>query len=76
MALPKYLLADNSNFPEDHFVIHLEFPRFLLNLKDDSIEWLETFSVEDEEEVTKQVAELIDDATRFFDEEMAKFQQE
>jgi len=73
MALPKYLLADNSNYPEDHFVIHLEFPRFLLNLKDDSIEWLEVFSVEDEEEVTKQIAELIDDATRFFDEEMAKY---
>jgi TorA maturation chaperone TorD len=73
MALPKYLLADNSNFPEDHFVIHLEFPRFLLNLKDDSIEWLEDFSVEDQEEVTKQIAELIDDATRFFDEEMAKY---
>ncbi len=74
MNLPKYLLADNSNYPEDHFVIHLEFPRFIINLKDDSIEWLETFSVEDQEEVTKQIAELIDDATRFFDEEMAKYE--
>jgi hypothetical protein len=73
MSLPKYLLADNSNYPEDHYVIHLEFPRFLLNLKDDSIEWLEEFSVEDQEEVTKQIAELIDDATRFFDEEMKKY---
>ena len=74
MNLPKYLLADNSNYPEDHFVIHLEFPRFIINLKDDSIEWLETFSVVDQEEVTKQIAELIDDATRFFDEEMAKYE--
>jgi hypothetical protein len=73
MSLPKYLLADNSNYPEDHYVIHLEFPRFLLNLKDDSIEWLEEFSIEDQEEVTKQIAELIDDATRFFDEEMKKY---
>lgn len=74
MTLPKYLLADNSNYPDDHYVIHLEFPRFILNLKDDSIEWLEVFSVEDQEEVTKQIAELIDDATRFFDEEMAKYE--
>ncbi len=73
MTLPKYLLADNSNYPDDHYVIHLEFPRFILNLKDDSIEWLEVFSVEDQEEVTKQIAELIDEATRFFDEEMAKY---
>lgn len=74
MTLPKYLLADNSNYPDDHYVIHLEFPRFILNLKDDTIEWLEVFSVEDQEEVTKQIAELIDDATRFFDEEMAKYE--
>ncbi len=73
MNLPKYLLADNSEFPEDHFVIHLEYPRFLLNLKDDSIEWLEDFDIADQEEVTNQIAELIDDATLFFDKEMEKY---
>jgi len=41
MELPKYLLADNSNHPEDIFVLHTEYPRFLINLKDDSIEWFE-----------------------------------
>ena len=38
MVLPKFLLADNSSFPEDIFVLHTEFPRFLINLKDDEIE--------------------------------------
>ena len=41
MDLPKFLLADNSNFPEDIFVLHTEFPRFIINLKDDEIEWFE-----------------------------------
>ena len=39
MTLPKFLLADNSKFPEDIFVLHTEFPRFLINLKDDEVEW-------------------------------------
>ena len=73
MKLPKYLLADNSDFPDDHFVIHLEYPRFILNLKDDSLEWLEEFDVEDQKEVTNQIAELIDDATLFFDKEIEKY---
>ena len=38
MDLPKFLLADNSNFPDDIFVLHTEFPRFLINLKDDEID--------------------------------------
>ena len=42
MDLPKFLLADNSNFPEDIFILHTEFPRFLINLKNDEIEWLRT----------------------------------
>ncbi len=38
MELPKFVLADNTDFPDDIFIIHLEFPRFLINLKDDSVE--------------------------------------
>ena len=32
MQLPKFVLADNSDFPDDIFIIHLDFPRFLINL--------------------------------------------
>ena len=31
MDLPKFLLADNNKFPEDIFVLHIEFPRFMIN---------------------------------------------
>jgi len=67
MDLPKFLLADNSNFPEDIFVLHTEFPRFLINLKDDEIEWFEDLSGEREDDITDEVSNLIESASKFYD---------
>ena len=61
MALPKFLLADNSNHPDDIFVLHTEFPRFLINL-------------EREEDVAVELAGLMDKAGAFYDTEMKQFQ--
>ena len=33
MILPKFVIGDNTDFPEDIFVLHLEYPRFVINLK-------------------------------------------
>ena len=41
MELPKFLLGDNTDCANDIFVIHTDFPRFIINLLDDEIEWLE-----------------------------------
>ena len=41
MELPKFLLGDNTDFPEDIFIIHLDYPRFIINLKDDEVEFME-----------------------------------
>jgi hypothetical protein len=70
MDLPKFLLADNSKYPDDIFVLHTEFPRFLMNLKDDSIEWYEDLSGESEEDLATEVADLMDKAGAFYDAEM------
>ena len=70
MNLPKFLLADNSNFPEDIFVLHTDFPRFLINLKDDEIEWLEDLSGESEEDIAEEVSNLIEATSKFYDEKM------
>ena len=67
MELPKFLLADNNNFPEDIFVLHTEFPRFLINLKDDEIEWFEDLSGEREDDITDEVSNLIESASKFYD---------
>jgi len=70
MNLPKFLLSDNSNFPEDIFVLHTEFPRFIINLKNDQIEWFEDLSGENEEDITTELADLMDKAGDFYDAEM------
>lgn len=70
MNLPKFLLADNSNHPQDIFVLHTEYPRFLINLKDDEIEWFEDLSDENEQDLANELESLIEAAGLFYDAEM------
>ncbi len=76
MDLPKFLLGDNTDCTNDIFVIHTEFPRFIINLVDDEIEWLEDFVGEDQAELEIQVATLIDQASEFYDREMERYQKD
>lgn len=73
MELPKFLLADNTDLPEDIFVVHTEFPRFVINMVDDEIEWLEEFSPEDQEELENETERLIAEATVFYDREVSRY---
>jgi hypothetical protein len=76
MNLPKFLLGDNTDCKDDIFVIHTEFPRFIINLVDDEIEWFEDFQGEDQEELEIEVAELIEKASEFYDREMKRYENE
>lgn len=73
MNLPKFLIADNSNHPEDIFILHTEYPRFLINLKDDEVEWFEDLSEENEQDLANEMERLIEAAGLFYDEEMSKY---
>ncbi len=75
MDLPKFLMGDNSQTSDAIFVIHTEYPRFVINLVDDEIDWWETFSASDKEELTHEVAGLIEQATAFYDEEMKYYEE-
>jgi hypothetical protein len=74
MELPKFILADNSDFPDDIFIIHLDFPRFIINLKDDEVEFLEDLEGEDETELESEMEHLITLAGEFYDREMSEFE--
>ena len=76
MNLPKFLLGDNTEHKDAIFVIHTEFPRFVINLVDDEIEWFEDFDGEDQEELEVQVATLIEEASAFYDREMKRYGEE
>jgi hypothetical protein len=73
MALPKFILGDNTDYPNAIYVIHTEFPRFIINLEDDEVEWFEDFDEEDVRELEMETENLIKLATEFYDSEIAKY---
>jgi len=74
MNLPKFLMGDNTDHPDDIFVIHTTFPQFIINLVDDEIEWLEDLSGENEAELTSEMNNLIQLASQFYDREMDRYE--
>ena len=70
MEAPKFLIADNSTLQESIYVLHTEYPRFLLNVANDDILWLEEFSPADQEELNTVTEKLIEEALAFFDHEI------
>lgn len=73
MELPKFLLADNTDHPDAIFIVHTEYPRFIINLEDDEVEWMEEFSKEDEAELADEAESLIEAATAFYDREVSRY---
>ncbi|QYA24057.1 hypothetical protein G3I01_00550 [Gramella sp. MT6] len=76
MELPKFILGDNTDFPESIFVIHTEFPRFIIDLKDDEVEWLEDFDKDDEKELSSEAESLITQANEFYDREVNRYEED
>ncbi|WP_100615547.1 hypothetical protein [Confluentibacter citreus] len=75
MSLPKFILGDNTNYPNAIYVIHTEFPRFIINLEDDEVEWFEDFDEEDAKELEMETENMIKLATEFYDSEIAKYEE-
>jgi len=73
MTLPKFILGDNTEFPNAIYVIHTEFPRFIINLENDEVEWFEDFDADDQEELETETENAIKEATDFYDSEVAKY---
>lgn len=74
MTLPKFILGDNTDYPNAIFVIHTEFPRFIINLENDDLEWFEDFDAEDQKELETETENAIKLATEFYDAEIAKYE--
>ena len=74
MELPKFILGDNTDLPSAIFVIHTEYPRFIINLEDDEVEWFEDFSKEDEKDLESETQSLIEQATAFYDREVSRYE--
>ena len=73
MELPKFILGDNTDLPNAIFVIHTEFPRFIINLENDDIEWLEEFDQHDEKELLSETENAIKETSAFYDREVSRY---
>lgn len=75
MEFPKFLLGDNTDFPDAVFVVHTEYPRFIINLADDEVEWLEDFDKNDEAELASEAEGLITASNEFYDREVKRYEE-
>lgn len=73
MQAPKFLIADNSDYPEKMYILHTEFPSFLMDVETEDIEWYDELEEESDVDIENEVAELIELAYKFFDKEMDSY---
>ena len=74
MKLPRFLLADCTGCPEDVFVVHTEYPtRFIVNLRNDQMHWMDDVSGESEANIIEEMQNLLKEAAYFYDREMENY---
>ncbi len=74
--LPKFLIGDNTDHPDTVFIIHAHYPRFILDLDSEEIEWMEDVEVEDENELTDELVKLLQEAEEFYQRELDRYESE
>ena len=72
MELPKFMMVEHSEHENDIFILHTEFPRFMVNLVTEDVEWFEDVSAEDENEIGVEMEKLIIAADKFYESEVEK----
>lgn len=76
MKLPRFLLGDNTDFPESIFVIHTEYPRFIIDLSTDDLQFWEAINQSEEDDLKEETENLIKEASAFYDQEVERYTQE
>ncbi len=75
MDTPKFLIADNSKFPNDVYIVHTEYPRFLLNVETEEIDWWDDLRG-DKDAMNTEITELIEEAFNFLETEMNSYDED
>ena len=71
MELPRFLIADNSEYPENVYVVHTQSPRFLIDVDSEEVEILDGSTVEDE-----VLQDLVEQALGFYEKELDTYEEE
>ena len=73
MEFPKFLVADNTDLRDAVFIVHTEFPAFILNLENDEVKWLDDITDESEGDLTETLEGLITEAEDFYTREVERY---
>lgn len=68
MILPKFLIADNEDFPENTYVVHTQSPRFIVDVDTEEFEILDG-----SDKNSPEMNDLIVQALEFYEEELDKY---
>ena len=66
-------MADNTDQPEAIYIVHTEYPRFVLNLEDDEVEWFDGLEKDNETDLEEEVKDLIIQAEDFYQREVDRY---
>jgi hypothetical protein len=72
--LPKFLMADNTDQPDAIYIVHTEYPRFVLNLENDEVEWFDALEKDKEVDLDTEVKDLIAQAEEFYQREVDRYE--
>jgi hypothetical protein len=72
--LPKFLIADNTDLPEAIYIVHTEYPRFVLNLENDEVEWFDALENDNEVDLEAEMSSLIEQAEAFYQREVERYE--
>lgn len=71
MELPRFLIADNEEYPENTYVLHTQKPCFILDADSEEFKILDGSEVEEE-----AMQDLIEQALGFYEDELNKYEEE
>jgi hypothetical protein len=72
--LPKFLMADNTDQPDAIYIVHTEYPRFVLNLENDEVEWFDALEKDREVDLDTEVKDLLALAEDFYQREVDRYE--
>lgn len=80
MEIPKFLVGDNTEHPDAVFIIHTQAPKFILNLDNDDVKWLdddlpELLGTDNEAELTTAISDLLAQADEFYQREIEHYEE-
>ncbi|HCO67459.1 MAG TPA: hypothetical protein DIT04_06865 [Dysgonomonas sp.] len=71
MELPKFLIADNEEYPENTYVVHTQSPCFILDVDTEEYKILDG-----SDKSNPVIKELIAEALEFYEEELDRYEEE